>query len=73
MDEPTVFCAHPYDLAAWLIAQQAGVVLCSADGTPLDGPTHSTAEIGWLGFANQTLAQRYREPILQLLQQHKLL
>lgn len=68
--EPTVLCAHPYDLASWLIAQEAGVVIRDTRGEPLDGPTHATAEIGWIGFANAALAQRYQAVLLAVLRQH---
>jgi len=71
-NEATVLCAHPYDLAAYLIAQRAGVVLYSATGAQLDGPTNPTAEIGWIGFANSALAKRYLQTILQLLQRFNL-
>ncbi|MDZ7311591.1 MAG: hypothetical protein ONB45_09945 [candidate division KSB1 bacterium] len=69
----TILCAHPYDLATWLIAQQSGVILCSLDGSSLDGPTHPTAEIGWIGFANLTLAQRYLPSLLQVFRRHELI
>lgn len=71
--EATVLCAHPYDLATWLIAQHAGVALYSATGGQLDAPTHPTAEIGWIGFANQTLAQRYLLAVSQVLRRFDLL
>jgi hypothetical protein len=72
-NEATVLCAHPYDFAAYLIAQRGGVALYSATGTELDGPTHPTAEVGWMGFANETLAQRYLQTILQLLRRFGLI
>ncbi|MDZ7269078.1 MAG: hypothetical protein ONB48_15215 [candidate division KSB1 bacterium] len=68
--EPTVLCAHPYDLAGWLIAQEAGVVIRQPDGRPFDGPTHATAEIGWIGFASHLLAQRYDQLLLTILRRH---
>lgn len=68
--EPTVLCAHPYDLASWLIAHEAGVVIRQPNGQPFDGPTHATAEIGWVGFAHQMLAQRYDQLLLTILRRH---
>jgi hypothetical protein len=65
-NEPTVLCAHPYDLATWLIAQATGVALYSAEGAELDGPTHPTAEVGWIGFANQDLAKRCLPILLEI-------
>jgi hypothetical protein len=72
-NEATMLCAHPYDLATWLIAQRSGVALYSPTGTQLDGPTNPTAEIGWMGFANQSLAQRYLPPILEVLRRYDLI
>lgn len=72
-NEATVLCAHPYDLAAHLIAQRGGVALHSATGAHLDGLTDPTAEISWIGFANQALAKRYLQVILQLLQRFDLI
>jgi hypothetical protein len=70
--EPTVLCAHPYDLATWLIARETGIVLYSPDGAALDGPTHPTAEVGWIGFANKSLAQRYLPILLEVMRRHQL-
>jgi hypothetical protein len=56
-----------------LIAQRGGVALYSATGMELDGPTHPTAEIGWIGFANKILAERYLQTIMQLLQRFDLI
>jgi hypothetical protein len=71
--EATVLCAHPYDLAAWLIAPKAGVSLYAADGSVFDGPTNPTAEIGWLGFANQKLADAYLSTLLKIFRQNNLI
>ena len=48
-------CCHPYDCAAMLIAEEAGVVLTDATGRPLDGPMDTTTGISWLGYANAAL------------------
>ncbi len=71
-DEPTLLCAHPYDMATWLIAQKAGVALYSLDGLILNGSTEPTVEIGWIGFSNQILAQQYLPTLMQIFQQHRL-
>ncbi|MDZ7343068.1 MAG: hypothetical protein ONA90_00995 [candidate division KSB1 bacterium] len=69
--KPASLCAHPYDLAAWLIAEKAGVVLYSMEGQAFDGPTHPTAEVGWMGFANPRLAHRYLPSLLRILKNYK--
>jgi len=57
-------CCHPYDLAASLIAQEAGVVLTDANGGPLDCPMDTTSDIDWIGYANEHLRVLI-EPVLQ--------
>jgi hypothetical protein len=56
-----------------LIAEKAGVALYAADGSIFDGPTNPTAEIGWLGFANQKLAENYMPTLLKIFRQHGLI
>jgi hypothetical protein len=68
--KPTSLCAHPYDLATWLIAEKAGVALYSLDGQGFDGPMHPTAEVGWIGFANLHLARRHLPSLLQILKSY---
>lgn len=48
-------CCHPYDLAASLIAEEAGVVLTNADGEALDCPLDTTTDVDWIGYANADL------------------
>jgi hypothetical protein len=71
-NEPTLLCAHPYDIATALIAQKAGVSLFDHNGADLNGPTEPTAEIGWIGFCNQQLAARYLPTILEIIERNNL-
>lgn len=54
-NQPEGLCVHPYDCAAWLIAQEAGVILTDGLGNPLDGPLDCTTSLSWAGYANATL------------------
>ncbi|MBC7783670.1 MAG: inositol monophosphatase [Burkholderiales bacterium] len=54
-NQPAGLCVHPYDLASWLIAEEAGVLLTDGFGRPLDGPLDCTTSLTWAGFANATL------------------
>jgi hypothetical protein len=56
-------CVHPYDVASFLIAEEAGVVLTDGFGGPLDGPLDTTSDITWAGFANRGLHDRI-QPLL---------
>lgn len=61
--QPEGLCCHPYDCAAWLIAEEAGVVLTDGSGGPLDGPLDVTTGLSWVGYANEAL-RRQIEPLL---------
>ncbi len=58
-------CCHPYDLAASLISEEAGVVLTDAFGNRLDAPLDTTSDVDWIGYANETLRSSI-EPVLQV-------
>lgn len=57
-------CAHPYDLAGWLVAAEAGVLVTGLDGGPLDAPLDLTADVGWAAYANEEI-RALVEPALQ--------
>ncbi len=61
--QPEGLCCHPYDCAAMLIAEEAGVVLTDESGRPLDGPLDVTSGMSWVGYANTTLRNRM-QPLL---------
>ncbi|MEM6560737.1 MAG: inositol monophosphatase [Planctomycetota bacterium] len=61
-------CCHPYDCAALLVAEMAGVVITDAKGNPLDAPLDLTSPVSWVGYANPSL-RRDIEPELQRLLQ----
>jgi hypothetical protein len=61
--QPAGLCAHPYDLASLLIAQEAGLHVTDGLGQPLDAPFDTTSPISWAGFANEALRRRI-EPVL---------
>jgi fructose-1,6-bisphosphatase/inositol monophosphatase family enzyme len=61
--QPPGLCCHPYDCAAWLVAEEAGVILTNGLGRPLDGPLDVTTGLSWAGYANRALRDRI-EPIL---------
>ena len=48
-------CSHPYDLAGWLVAAQAGVHVVRPDGGPLDAPLDLTSDVAWAAYANDHL------------------
>jgi len=48
-------CAHPYDLAGWLVAAEAGVHVVRPDGGPLDAPLDLTADVAWAAYGNDAI------------------
>jgi hypothetical protein len=60
---PPGHCCHPYDLAAALIAHEAGVFLTSPCGTPLDAPLDLTSDVAWAGYANAAIRQQIEPPL----------
>ena len=57
-------CAHPYDLAGWLVAAEAGVRVVAPDGSPLDAPLDLTSDVAWAAYANDAI-RALVEPALQ--------
>ena len=48
-------CAHPYDLAGWLVAAEAGVHVVRPDGGPLDAPLDLVTDVAWAAYANDAV------------------
>ncbi len=71
--QATMLCSHPYDFATWLIAREAGAAILTPSGDPFEAPAIANAEIGWIGFANQKLAEQYRPLLLEVLHRHELI
>ena len=57
-------CCHPYDLCTALIAEEAGVIVRDPSGAPVDAPFDVTADVAWVGYANEQL-RTLIEPVLQ--------
>jgi fructose-1,6-bisphosphatase/inositol monophosphatase family enzyme len=66
-------CCHPYDICTKMIAEEAGVVVTSPSGGPVEAPLDTETNVAWVGYANRRL-QAHIEPVLQqLLREHRLL
>ena len=68
--QPPGLCCHPYDLAGFLIAQEAGVILTDGLGKPLDAPLDTTSGCTWAGFANASLKAAIEPMMLDFLRNH---
>lgn len=60
---------HPYDICVALILQEAGGVLESPDGSPLDAPLDISSPIAWVGFANPRLAEQVRPHLHRIMRE----
>lgn len=67
LGRPDGLCCHPYDAAAWLVAEMAGVILTDVQGEPLDAPMDLTTSVSWLGYANATLRAQIEPVVLAWL------
>lgn len=56
-------CAHPYDLAALLVAQEAGVIVTDPRGHDLDAPLDAYTNVAWAAYANAAIRAQI-EPAL---------
>jgi fructose-1,6-bisphosphatase/inositol monophosphatase family enzyme len=65
--QPDGLCCHPYDCAAMLVAEEAGIVITDETGGPLDGPLDTTTGLSWAGYANASLRTRIEPLLLEFL------
>jgi hypothetical protein len=70
-NQPAGLCCHPYDCAAMLIAEEAGVILTDGRGGALNGPLDVTTGLSWAGYCNSVI-QRQIEPLLDAFVQDKI-
>ena len=57
---PGSMATHPYDLAAWVVAAEAGVVVEDLGGGPLTAPVDTTTPVAWAAYANEAIAAELR-------------
>jgi fructose-1,6-bisphosphatase/inositol monophosphatase family enzyme len=60
---PGAMATHPYDLAAWIVAAEAGVVVELLDGSPLAVPLDTSTSVAWAAYANEDIARELRARI----------
>ncbi|MFM7678331.1 MAG: inositol monophosphatase [Roseiflexaceae bacterium] len=72
LHQRTMLCCHPYDVCVELIAREAGIVVCKANGSPLDAPLDVHSPVSWVAVANRALAKRLLPALQQALAHHNL-
>ncbi|GAB4136748.1 MAG: hypothetical protein Fur0037_01500 [Planctomycetota bacterium] len=63
-------CARPYDLCTVRIAQEAGCVVESVDGSPLDAPFDVGTNVAFAAYANEDLARELRPIVRDVVEKH---
>jgi len=71
LDMESSLVCHPYDAAAWLLLEEAGVIYEAPFGGFPDAPLDTTSAVAWVAFANPRLAEIacpvFREILRQML------
>lgn len=57
---PGSMASHPYDLAGWVVAAEAGAVVESLPPGPLDAPVDTSTPVAWAAYANESVAAELR-------------
>jgi hypothetical protein len=66
-------CCHPYDLCTALIAEEAGVVVTTPSGEPLQAALDVETNVAWIGYANEHLRTQIEPVLSELLRVHHLI
>lgn len=64
---------HPYDMAALLIAEEAGLIITDVQGESFDCPLSTENNIDWIGYANEDIRQQCEKVLQDLLRKEKLI
>jgi fructose-1,6-bisphosphatase/inositol monophosphatase family enzyme len=57
-------CCHPYDVCSELIAREAGAIITTPEGAPLDARMSVDGDVAWVGYANENIRKQI-EPLLR--------
>ena len=60
---------HPYDLAAHLVGDEAGIIITDAAGDPLDAPLDTTHRCDWVGYANPAIRNEVAPVLTRLIRE----
>jgi len=58
---PGSMASHPYDLAGWLVAAEAGALVEAFPSGPLDAPLDTTTPVAWAAYANEDVAATLKD------------
>ena len=58
---------HPYDMAALLVAQEAGIIISDISGNELNSPMNTTDPVNWVAYCNPNLKKIISPQFLNIL------
>lgn len=61
---------HPYDICTSMLLEEAGGVVETPLGEPLDTPLDTTSPVAWVGYANPVLADLVRPILARAIREH---
>lgn len=61
---------HPYDMAALLIAEEAGIIVSDIKGETLDAEMTTTCPVNWIAYANEAIYKEVSPLFHQILSKH---
>ena len=64
---------HPYDMAALLIAEEAGIIITDIDQNPLNAPMDTHSPVNWIAYANKVIHQEVSPLFHKILKSHGLI
>lgn len=64
---------HPYDMAALLVAEEAGLIVTMVDGSPLDAPFDTLSAVDWIAYANALIRAEVEPALRRILRERGLL
>ncbi len=65
-----LMCAHPYDVLAAVILEEAGLPVTDERGAPLDPPLDLSTDVGFVAWANGGLRARFEEALRDAIDRH---
>ena len=66
---PTAMACHPYDCCTAMLLTEAGCVVTTPWGAPLDVPLDTLTPVSWIGYANEALAAQVQPIVTRLLEE----
>lgn len=64
---------HPYDMAGFLVAEEAGILITDAKGDPFNSPLTTDYNVDWVGYSNEEIKKQCEPSLLTLLKEESII